>query len=65
MGNYVTAMPTGRIENGKHAKNIDKKGIPEFLIIFFSCSGGCLMHVSVYKNCRIQALQFGKKIKIP
>ena len=32
-----------------------KKGIPEFLIIFFCCRCCCLMHVSVYENCRIQS----------
>ena len=26
-----------------------------FHIIFFCCSCGCLMHVSVYENCRIQS----------
>ena len=55
MESYFIARPTGRIENGKHAKNIDKKGIPEFLIIFFCCRCGCLIHVSVYENCRIQS----------
>ena len=55
MESYVIAKPTGQIENGKHAKNIDKKGIPEFHIIFFCCRCGCLMHVSVYVNCRIQS----------
>ena len=47
MGSYVTARPTEQTENGKHAKNIDKKGIPEFLI-FFSVVYvvNCLMHVS-------------------
>ena len=34
MENYVIARPTGQIENGKHAKNINKKSIPEFLMIF-------------------------------
>ena len=34
MESYNIAWPTGRIENGKHVKNIDKKGIPEFHIIF-------------------------------
>ena len=30
MESYVIARPIGRIENGKYAKNINKKGIPEF-----------------------------------
>ena len=55
MESYVIARPTGRTENGMHAKNIDKKGISEFLIIFFCYRCGCLMHVSVFENCRIQS----------
>ena len=45
----------GQIENGKHVKYNDKKGIPEFLRIFFCCGCGYIMHVSAYKNCRIQS----------
>ena len=55
MESYVIARPTGRIENGKHAKKIDKKGIREFLIIFVCSRYGCLMNVAVYENCRIHS----------
>ena len=54
MESYIIARPTGGIENGKHAKNIDKKGIPEFLITSFCCRCVFLMHVSVFEYCRIQ-----------
>ena len=54
MESYVIARPTGQIENGKHAKYSDKKGIPEFWRFFFYCRYGYIMHVSVYENCRIQ-----------
>ena len=48
----IIARPTGQIENGKHAKYSDKKGI---LKIFFCCSCSYIMHVSVYEKCRIQS----------
>ena len=51
----VIARPTGQIENGKHVKYSDKKGIPEFWRIFSCCRCGYIMLVSVYENCRIQS----------
>ena len=55
MESYVIARPTGKIENGKHGKYGDKKGIPEFWRIFFCCGCGYTMYVLVYENCRIQS----------
>ena len=48
----MVARPTGQIENGKHAKYSDKKGIPEFCRIFSCCRCGSKMytHASVYEK---------------
>ena len=62
MESYVIAGPTGRIENGKHAKNIDKKGKPEFLIIFFCCRCDCLCMYQCMKVAEFKGFQFGIKI---
>ena len=61
MESYVIARPKRQIENGKHAKYSDKKGIPEFRRIFFCCRCGYIMHVSCMKIVEFKALQFGTK----